>query len=281
MAQASSQWQQLVNLISELWDPKEVQQFLKPLTRLRWRKQTGHLVVLGMAVAILLWNWQLLLATGAGIVAMLAMYFMQQWDWRRIFQQWHRFFRGTNQAVAISVATGGMTSLLTYLTVSIWLSTEDHWIATGATQGIIALQTMGIFATLCLLVWHFLTHKSSEAELSLNQLIVNLTDADPLKRLISVRQLTSLIRKNYGQREQQEAIADYFHLMWSREPEPLVREALLEGLETLGETKQLGQGISPLSIPFSPKPVSNHIPWMMENNGSTEATPSWQRQNLD
>lgn len=280
MAQASSQWQQLVNLISELWDPEEVQQFLKPLTRLRWRKQTGPLVVFGMAVAILLWNWQLLLATGAGIVAMLAMYLMQQWDWRRILHQWRRFykleFRGTNQAMAIAVAIGGMTSLLTYLAVSMWLSTENHWMATG-----MILQTMGIFATFCLLVWQFLTHKSSEAELSLNQLIVNLTDADPLKRLISVRQLTRLIRNNHGQREQQEAIADYFHLMWSRETEPLVREALLEGLETLGETKQLGQGISPLSIPFSPKPVSNHIPWVMEHNESTAANPSWQRPNLD
>lgn len=280
MAQASSQWQQLVNLISELWDPEEVQQFLKPLTRLRWRKQSGPLVVFGMAVAILLWNWQLLLATGAGIVAMLAMYLMQQWDWRRILHQWRRFYklelRGTNQAMAIAVASGGMTSLLTYLAVSMWLSTENHWMATG-----MILQTMGIFATLCLLVWQFLTHKSSEAELSLNQLIVNLTDADPLKRLISVRQLTSLIRKNHGQREQQDAIADYFNLMWGRETEPLVREALLEGLETLGETKQLGQGISPLSIPFSPKPGSNQIPWVMEHNESTAATPSGQRQNLD
>jgi hypothetical protein len=276
VAQASSQWQQLVNLISELWDPEEVQQFLKPLTRLRWRKQTGPLVVLGMALAILLWNWQLLLATGAGITAMLGMYLMQQWDWRRIFPQWRRFFRGTNQAVAIAVAIGGMTSLLTYLAVSIWLSTENHWMATG-----MILQTMGIFATLCLLVWQFLTHKSSEAELSLNQLIVNLTDADPLKRLISVRQLTSLIRNNHGQREQQEAIADYFNLMWGRETEPLVREALLEGLETLGETKKLGQGIPPLSISFSPKPVSNQIPWVMEHNESTAATPSGQRQNLD
>jgi hypothetical protein len=280
VAQASSQWQQLVNLISELWDPEEVQQFLKPLTRLRWRKQSGPLVVFGMAVAILLWNWQLLLATGAGIVAMLAMYLMQQWDWRRILHQWRRFYklelRGTNQAMAIAVASGGMTSLLTYLAVSMWLSTENHWMATG-----MILQTMGIFATLCLLVWQFLTHKSSEAELSLNQLIVNLTDADPLKRLISVRQLTSLIRKNHGQREQQDAIADYFNLMWGRETEPLVREALLEGLETLGETKQLGQGISPLSIPFSPKPGSNQIPWVMEHNESTAATPSGQRQNLD
>ncbi len=277
MAQASSQWQQLVNLISELWDPEEVQQFLKPLTRLRWRKQTGPLVGLGMAVAILLWNWQLLLATGAGITAMLGMYLMQQWDWRRILQQWRRFYklelRGTNQAMAIAVAIGGMTSLLTYLAVSMWLSTENHWMATG-----MILQTMGIFATLCLLVWQFLTHKSSEAELSLNQLIVNLTDADPLKRLISVRQITSLIRNNHAQREQQDAIADYFHLMWSRETEPLIREALLEGLETLKETKKLGQGISPLSIPSFPKPVSQQIPWVMEHNESTAASPSRQRQ---
>ncbi len=278
MAQASSQWQQLVNLISELWDPEEVQQFLQPLTRLRWRKQTGPLVVFGMAVAILLWNWQLLLATGAGIVAMLAMYLMQQWDWRRILHQWRWFdqleLRGTNQAMAIAVTSGGMTSLLTYLAVSMWLSTENHWMAAG-----MILQTMGIFATFCLLVWQFLTHKSSEAELSLNQLIVNLTDADPLKRLISVRQLTGLIRNHHGQLEQQEAIADYFRLMWSRETEPLVREALLEGLETLGKTKQLGQGIPPLSIPFSPKSVSNQIPWVMKHNESTAATPSGQRQN--
>lgn len=269
MAQASSQWQQLVNLMEDLLNPEGFEQLLQRLIRLKWRKQTGHLVVLGMAVAILLWNWQLLLATGTGMVAMLAMYVMQQWDWPRIMQRWRRFFRGTNQAVAIAVTTGGITSLVTYLAVSIWLSTENHWLATGA-----ILQTMGIFATLCLLVWQFLRHKSNQVEISLNQLIVNLTDADPLKRLISVRQLTSLIKKNHSQREQAEALADYFNLMWGRETEPLIREALLEGLETLGEAKQLGQGISPLSIPFSPKSVSHHIPAVMSNNESTAAKPS-------
>jgi hypothetical protein len=248
VAQASSQWQQLINVIEELFDPKWSEEVLRQLSRFRSRKHTVPLVALGMAIALLVWNWKLLLATGTGILVMLAMYLMQQWDWPHIFHQWRRFLNDTNRSVAIAVATGGMTSLFTYMAVSIWIASENHWMATGA-----IVQGIGIIATFILLVWHILTHQSNEKEISLNELIVNLTDADPLKRLISVRQLTSLIRNHHCEREQIGAIADYFNLMWSRETEPLVRDALLDGLETLGESKQLGQGTSPLSIPFTAK----------------------------
>lgn len=257
MAQASSQWQQLVKLISELLDPewsKKAIEILKQLPRFRSRKQTVPLVGLGIAIALLVWNWKLLLATGAGILVMLAIYLIQQWHWQRIFQQWQRFLQGTNRVVAIAVATGSIASLFTYMAASIWSESENHWMATGA-----ILQGIGIIATFTLLVWQILTHQSNQTEISLNELIVNLTDPDPLKRLISVRQLTSLVRNHHCEREQQQAIGDYFNLMWSRETEPLVREALLEGLETLGETKQLGQGASPLSIPFASKGTYSKI----------------------
>ena len=250
MAQASSQWQQLVNMIQELLNPQLSEEVLKQLSRFRSRNQTGLLVALAVAVALLVSNWKLLLATGAGISVMLAVYLMQQWDWQRIFEQWRQFLTGTNRAVAIASATGGMASLFTYMAASIWSASENHWMATGE-----ILQSLSILATFILLVWQILTHKSSQEEISLNQLIVNLTDADPLKRLISVRQLTSAVRNHHCDSQQQQAIADYFNLMWSRETEPLVREALLEGLETLGETKQLSQGTSPLSIPFTTKRV--------------------------
>lgn len=236
-------------------DPEWFQEFLKQFSRFRWRKRTVPLVALGVAVSMLLWNWKLLLATGAGIAIMLAMYLMQQWDWQRICQQWRQWFNGTNRSLAIAVGTGGITSLFTYMAVSIWVASENQWMATGA-----ILQGMGIVATFILLVWHIVTHQSSQQEISLNSLIVNLTDADPLKRLISVRQLSSLVRNNHCEKEQKRAIADYFNLMWSRETEPLVREALLEGLDTLAETKQLSQGASPLCIPFTPKRASTKIP---------------------
>lgn len=255
MAQASSQWQQLVNMIEELLNPQLSEEVLKQLSRFRSRNQTGLLVALAVAVTLLVWNWKLLLATSAGISVMLAVYLMQQWNWQRIFDQWRQFLTGTNRAVAIAVATGGIASLFTYMAASIWIASENHWMATGA-----IVQGIGIIATFILLVWQILTHQSNEKEISLNELIVNLTDADPLKRLISVRQLTSLTRNHHCEREQKQAIADYFNLMWSRETEPLVREALLSGLETLGETKQLGSGTSPLSIPFTTKRVSTKIP---------------------
>ena len=255
MAQASSQWQQLVNSIAELLDSEWSGEFFKQFSRARWRKQTVPLVALGVAVAMLLWNWKLFLATGAGILVMLAMYLMQQWNWPRIFRQWRQWFNGTNRSMAIAVGTGGITSLFTYMAVSIWVASENKWMATGE-----ILQGMGIVAIFIRLLWPIFTHKSSQKDISLNEPIVNLTDSDPLKRLIAVRQLNSLVKNNHCDREQLRAIADYFNLMWSRETEPLVRDALLDGLEMLGEAKQLAQGPSPLSIPFRPKRVATKIP---------------------
>jgi hypothetical protein len=84
-------------------------------------------------------------------------------------------------------------------------------------------------------------------------LVTNLTDADPLKRLIAVRQLTGLAAGYRLDRTDLNATLDYFRLMLSREPEPLVRDAILDGLQALDTSKQLAQGAPPVSMPAAKK----------------------------
>ncbi|NJL68277.1 MAG: hypothetical protein HC894_19150 [Microcoleus sp. SM1_3_4] len=82
-----------------------------------------------------------------------------------------------------------------------------------------------------------------------------MTDTDPVKRLIAVRQITDLVANpEFGKLNSlkssivTDSIAECFRLMLSREPEAFVRNALLEGLQTLESLPKLSQaGFLPLS----------------------------------
>jgi len=64
--------------------------------------------------------------------------------------------------------------------------------------------------------------------------LVDLTNSDPLKRLIAIRQLAGLQNSTHP-------LQDYYKIMLSREKDPLVKKALLEAL---------AQDQQPLNIPI-------------------------------
>jgi len=85
---------------------------------------------------------------------------------------------------------------------------------------------LGTLATLILLVWQIISWQASREEAQLDQLLTDLTDADPL-RLIVVRQLTRLVTRTRFEQAHHNTVAEYLRLLLSREQETVIRDAVL------------------------------------------------------
>ena len=240
MSQATS-WQQTLNICRLLIKDKQFQRL------------SGQALCL-MVFALLWWmNWKLFLATSMGIGAMSACYLAQNSHWQSYYRQWRNFFVGSNRQLSLAVGTGASAAFCTYLGASIWADADNQWLATGnILQGFVSLTTL-----ICLL-WSLRGKKASSLEAKLDQLLIDLSDRDRLKRLVAIRQLTRLLINNRLSAEHYEQSIEYYRLMLS-EPQPaVIKDALLESLDLLGVAK-ISEPRSVIKIPLqfkhSPKPV--------------------------
>ena len=246
MSKASSGWKQLL------------EQLLKKLSlQLKnqdWSKLSGRVFCLLGIALMWLWNWKLLLATVIGIGLMLSSYSIQNHTWqqyrKKYWQKWQRFLTGSNRQLTIAVGTGSMGGFGTYLTASILADSENPWLTGG-----LILQGFGTLTTLVLLVWYLFKSKQQSTETTIEKLIGDLTHADPLKRLIAIRQLTRLVRNNNLSPEYYRQSIEYYRLMLSQPQVPAVRDALLDSLELLDSQKLSNYQLSnhqaqPLEIPL-------------------------------
>jgi len=183
---------------------------------------------------MLFWNWKLLLATVVGILVMVLVYWMQEWNWQVHWSDLRRFLKGSNRQLTLAACSGSVATLSTYMAVSIWIDSDSPWIAAGA-----ILQGLGTLFTLILLAWQIISWQVSRQEAQVDQLLTDLTDIDPLKRIIAVRQLTRLLTHAQLDQATQRTVADYLRLLLSREQESVIREAVLDGLLALDKVQQL------------------------------------------
>lgn len=209
-------------------------------TLLKWllerlTRSPGPLAILTLLAVWGWWNSQLLASTGLGIGAMILVYRAESWDWPQLRSNLKQFWHSPSRRLVLAVGSGGIATLGTYMSFAIWAESDSHWIALSA-----ILQNFGTIAIIALLVRQILSYSASKDEAVLDRILADLTDIDPVKRLIAVRQMTDLV-KNPGFRKQsslKSSIAlshttECFRLMLTQEPEALVRNALLEGLQTL------------------------------------------------
>jgi hypothetical protein len=254
VAQASSQWRQFVRL----WHSSSVNRESLLQTLERFRGIGGWLTSLTLGVALLLWNWQLVVATGLGLLAMVLIYWAQQSRWQLALLTWQRLWSRSNRQLTLAVTGGGIATFSTYMATTVWLRSDDPWLATGT-----IFQGLGTLAVLLLLLWQALRPRTTRQS-DYEQMLSSLVEPDPLKRLIAVRQVTHWASSNAlefttpwaGRSPHRDTtrshLADCFRLMLSQETEPTIQTALLEGLQALSTEVSLGQAEPPFSMPIQP-----------------------------
>ncbi|MBW4516365.1 MAG: hypothetical protein KME11_14235 [Timaviella obliquedivisa GSE-PSE-MK23-08B] len=242
VSQASSQLQQFVHWLESaslhIADSREFRR-LGRFLRQGWFSPE-QLWGAAIVVALLIWNWQLVLALAIGIVVLVVIYLAQQGQWKIPNIDWRWLWTGSHRPLTLAIASGGIAAFSAYVTTGIWLEAERSWLALG-----VILQGFGTLTVLLLLTWQTLNRQFETAGLredqQLDSLLDRLSDADPLKRLIAVRQITHRLQVELTEASPASNsispadLADCFRLMLNRETEPSVCSALLDGLQSLGQ----------------------------------------------
>jgi hypothetical protein len=244
-------WRFLVSALQELPFDDLARQVNRHIGR-QWRSGSGAWLLLGVgALGLLYWNGRLFIATGAGIGVMAIVYLLHDWHPKVNLSALRKVLAGWNQPFIVATGAGAIATFTTYLAASVWVDAESHWIASGA-----ILQSLGTLGVLFLLITQRLNRREQQVRFSYHQLVSDLVHADPLKRLIAVRQLTDIVsvledeerdrRPGAPRKPTRHEIADYFRLMLHRENDSIVRDAIYDGLQTLDIVYQLKQATEPL-----------------------------------
>ena len=256
MAQASSSWQQLINQIPN-WNWSltkfKTKGAINQQTFKRFSGPGGFLGFLTIIIAMLLWNWKLLLALLIGIGVMVLVYSMQEWDWQLRWSKIRNFLNSSNRRLVLAVISGGIATVSTYMAAAIWVDSHSHWIAAGA-----IVQGVGTLLTLILLVWQIVNFYENREEDRLDRLLVNLTEKDALKRLIALGQLTKLISRKRVDSSVQQDIVQCLQLLLSREEEVVVREAAFKSLQACDRLQVLPPKTATIFTPISAK-IKHHV----------------------
>jgi hypothetical protein len=186
------------------------------------------LLLLVFGMMLLLWNWQLIAATIAGILVMVAMYAIQDGNWSIFLWRIHRFLQSPYRHLTLSVASGTLTVMLTYTVLALWSTQENHWLASAS-----ILQLVGTLGAVVLLLRQSFQQWFQRQQNNFDQLISQLTAKDDLARLMAIKHINQYVKDNYLPAAQEEAIADYCQLLLSRETDSTMREALFSTLESL------------------------------------------------
>jgi hypothetical protein len=217
----------------------------------RWRKAARRLGLFFGTLILLVGNWQLLLATSAGVGIMFVVYQWQERNWQQYWLQCRKLLFSSNGKFTLAVGSGGIVAVTTYMAAAIWSDMENRWLATGTIlQGLISVTTLG------LLGWQIFSQQFNQDRVKLAELLSDLTATSPLKRLIAVRHLSDLAKdRNLNSREQIQ-LQEYFQLMLKVEPEPIIRQVLQETL-LLCSSAQASSKVSyhqnnqPLQLPLN------------------------------
>ena len=192
------------------------------------------------------WDWKLVVATGVGIGGMGLVYLASGKNWQQYWLLWQPFLKGSQGKLTLAVGSGAIASLSTYLAAAIWAESDNRWLATGT-----VLEGMGTLLTLTLLGWHIIGQQNQDSDTQLEKYLHQLTEPDPIKRLIAVRQLIKLQETKTLPKRDRHQIEDYFHLLLQQESEKLIRQAILEHLHLENSSSSRPTVNTPLNVPLN------------------------------
>ena len=224
-----------------------IQKTLKQLPTIQLQGKLSWLLALIAIAAMWMWNWQLFLSTGVGISAMVVAYLARDWHWQTHLSNIRQFLAGPHQHIIVAVSSGGVATLSTYIATSVWLNSSSNWVATGT-----ILQGLGTISILFLLLWNLRQTQVTSDQTLFNAMLTDLTAADPLKRLIAVRQLNRLVTNNRFQQSDRVTLTESFRLLLDREAETAVQDAVWEGLQILSTDRTLNRNR------FAERPLVQH-----------------------
>jgi hypothetical protein len=239
LTQLSSEVQHLTNrLLKQL--PDALPSFLQKRYKRLMNRAIAAKGWIGGGVGLLLlwvWAWQWVLSIAIGLAVIVGVYLGQQRQLKLSWRGWHKLWSRSNRSATVAVLAGILAWGSTYLATAVWLETDRPWLATS-----VLLEGGGILAILALLLWQLL-QQPDRSEAQFQALLADLSDADPLKRLIAVRQLTQSLLGRIANHSALPIsplhLAEYFRLMLDRETEPLVCRALVDSLQALQPSRQL------------------------------------------
>ncbi len=222
---ASSSWQRFIKNIPF----RELPHLKTTATSriLQHRNPAQFLWFLTIVVAMLLWNPKLLFSCGTGAFVMLLVYSMPQWNWSQFWCQVRNFLQTTRGRLVLSVISGLLACLGTYIAVAICVNSNNVWIAAGAIA-----QGLASILILVLLAWLPMNLYGNREQLELEQLSEYLIDTDPLKRLIGLRKLTKLATRQL-EPDTKQYIVECLQLLLTKESETAIRDAAFNSLQAL------------------------------------------------
>jgi hypothetical protein len=188
-------------------------------------KKCGYFVGLLLLFA---WNWQLMLATIAGIASMWLVYYLQGSNWQSYRKKLQQFWDSCDRRLTVAIASGGLATLATYTAAAIWEDTENPWLTFGS-----IVQALATIATLLLVLWQLWGGRKSENTDRFDTLLTDLASGDRLKCLIAIRKSIRLVDREHLSCSQRSELVDYFRILLSSEDSPTMKAAILDGLAVL------------------------------------------------
>lgn len=199
---------------------------------------------------VLIWQWFLSIAVGLGVMS--SVYLAQQGRLKFPWQGWRKLVNRSNRSLTLASLAGFVALGSTYLATAVWLEADQHWLASS-----ILLEGLGILAIGSFLVWQAFnsrTQSSLGVDHLFQQWLTDFSHADPLQRLIAIRQTTRAVTAaspaaSTASPMTAAELADCFRLMLDRETEVVVCSALIESLQVLNATRRLeGTHLSPVTM---------------------------------
>jgi hypothetical protein len=176
-----------------------------------------------------LWRWNgaltlaLFLSGGGSFVLHRVLQQKKQIPWHTV-RQW---LNSPQAPLTLSVGAGVALLVVSYSALAIGQDLNSPWLAL-----MLLTQEMGIALVLGLAVWLMLSRQNNPVH-SFERCVAGMLHRDELRRLMAVRQLMDLaVRDELSSKERSHAV-DYLQLLARKETEPLVNQAIQEGLAIL------------------------------------------------
>lgn len=244
---AAQLWHQLWQLVSWLEESAEKPKYKVWRRYIRRYTRPAWLMAGTLALVLLSVDARFVLASGAGVGAALAVFYLAQKQWV-LPPLWRQLVGMLTRSRGMAIAAGSAATLSTYAALSLNKPFVDPAMAIGlALEGSLLL---GFLLWLSSRSDRSLEPSSTASADSVDSYLEQLADPNPLKRLLAIRQMTRLARSPETSADVQADLADCFRIMLAHEPDPTVQQALVRHLNLLTPPAQLGEGTAPLVTPI-------------------------------